>query len=83
MDVKGAAVYGRYSSEEQTGGESIEYQLERCREYVVKKGWSLDESNVFVDRARAFERRVQSGCVHRVELTCPPRMFPVLELGYG
>ena len=53
MDVKRAAVYGRYSSEEQTGGESIEYQLERCREYVAERSWSLDESNVFVDRARS------------------------------
>ena len=50
MDVKRAAVYPRYSSEEQTGGESIEYQLERCREYIAKQGWSVAEINVFVDR---------------------------------
>ena len=39
MDVKRAAIYARYSSEEQTGGESIEYQLERCREYIADQGW--------------------------------------------
>ena len=53
MDVKRAAVYARYSSEEQTGGESIEYQLERCREYIAKQGWSVAEINVFVDRAKS------------------------------
>jgi len=30
MKVTRAAIYARYSSDEQTGGESIEYQLERC-----------------------------------------------------
>ena len=53
MDVKRAAVYARYSSEEQTGGESIKYQLERCREYIAKQGWSVAEINVFVDRAKS------------------------------
>ena len=53
MDVKRAAVYARYSSEEQTGGESIEYQLERCREYIAKQRWSVAEINVFVDRAKS------------------------------
>ena len=51
--TKRAAVYARYSSDEQTGGESIEYQLERCREYITKQGWSLGEANVFVDRAKS------------------------------
>ena len=37
--TKRAAVYARYSSDEQTGGESIEYQLDRCREHVVEQGW--------------------------------------------
>ena len=53
MDGKRAAVYCRYSSDEQTGGESIEYQLERCREYVVEQGWSLDQAHVFIDMARS------------------------------
>ena len=53
MDVRRAAIFARYSSDEQTGGESIEYQLERCREYVVEQGWSLNETDVFIDRARS------------------------------
>ena len=48
-----AAIYARYSSDEQTGGESIDYQLERCREYIAKKGWSLDEDSIFIDEARS------------------------------
>jgi DNA invertase Pin-like site-specific DNA recombinase len=49
--TKRAAVYARYSSEEQTGGESIEYQLEQCVDHITKQGWSLGE--VFVDRAKS------------------------------
>ena len=48
-----AAIYARYSSDEQTGGESIEYQLERCKEHIQQQGWRLDEANVFIDRARS------------------------------
>ena len=35
--TKRAAVYARYSSEEQTGGESIEYQLEQCKDHITKQ----------------------------------------------
>ena len=48
-----AAIYARYSSDEQTGGESIDYQLERCREHIANQGWSLDEANIFIDEARS------------------------------
>jgi site-specific DNA recombinase len=48
-----AAIYARYSSDEQTGGESIDYQLERGREFVMKRGWSLDEGSIFIDEARS------------------------------
>ena len=48
-----AAIYARYSSDEQTGGESIDYQLEECREYIAKQGWTLDEANIFIDEARS------------------------------
>ena len=48
-----AAVYARFSSEEQTGGESIEFQLERCQEFITAQGWSLSDENVFIDRARS------------------------------
>ena len=53
MNETRAAIYARYSSEEQTGGESIEYQMERCRSHIAGQGWALDETNVFVDRARS------------------------------
>ena len=53
MRITKAAIYARYSSEEQTGGESIDYQLERCREFIAKQGWSLDEANVFIDEAKS------------------------------
>ena len=49
--TKRAAVYARYSSEEQTGGESIEYQLEQCKDHITEKDWSLGE--IFVDRAKS------------------------------
>ena len=48
-----AAIYARYSSDEQTGGESIEFQLERCREFITEQGWSLTDENVFIDRAKS------------------------------
>ena len=48
-----AAIYARYSSDEQTGGESIEYQLERCRAHIAEQGWSLKKENIFEDRARS------------------------------
>ena len=53
MRITKAAIYARYSSVEQTGGESIDYQLERCREFIAKKCWSLDEANIFIDEARS------------------------------
>ena len=53
MNVTRAAIYARYSSDEQTGGESIDYQLERCREYITGQGWSLPAESVFVDQARS------------------------------
>ena len=49
--TKRAAVYARYSSEEQTGGESIEYQREQCKDHITEKDWSLGE--IFVDRAKS------------------------------
>ena len=48
-----AAIYARYSSDEQTGGESINYQLEQCREYIANQGWALDEASIFIDEARS------------------------------
>ncbi len=53
MSVTRAAIYARYSSDEQTGGESIDYQLERGREFIAEQGWSLDEANIFIDEARS------------------------------
>ena len=53
MRITSAAIYARYSSEEQTGGESVEYQLERCREYVADQSWLLAEANIFIDEARS------------------------------
>ena len=48
-----AAIYARYSSHEQDGGESIDFQLERCQEHIRQNGWELDDSNIFIDRARS------------------------------
>ena len=48
-----AAIYARYSSLEQTGGESIEFQLERCRDYIEAEGLNLPDENVFVDEAKS------------------------------
>ena len=48
-----AAIYARYSSDEQTGGESIDYQLEQCREYIDNQGWSSDAGNIFIDEAKS------------------------------
>ena len=52
-EITRAAIYARYSSHEQDGGESIDFQLTRCKEYVEKQGWALDETNIFIDRARS------------------------------
>ena len=55
-------VYARYSSHEQDGGESIDIQLKGCREFIKEQGWSLAESNVFVDEAKSgtsTHRRVE------------------------
>lgn len=48
-----AALYARYSSHEQDGGESIDFQLRKGREYIEKQGWTLSDSNTFIDRARS------------------------------
>ena len=48
-----AALYARYSSHEQDGGESIDFQIRKGREYIEKQGWTLAESNIFIDRARS------------------------------
>ena len=48
-----AALYARYSSHEQDGGESIDFQLRKGREYIEKQGWILSDSNTFIDRARS------------------------------
>ncbi|MDP6779135.1 MAG: recombinase family protein [Candidatus Latescibacteria bacterium] len=53
MRTTRAAIYARYSSQEQTGGESIEYQLQRCREYIEAQGLVLPEESIFVDEARS------------------------------
>ena len=61
-----AAIYARYSSDEQTGGESIEFQLERCREFIVEQGWSLTDENVFIDRARSGTSTFRRGEFNRM-----------------
>ena len=48
-----AAIYARYSSHEQDGGESIDFQLRKCRNYIEAEGWTVPEENVFVDRAKS------------------------------
>ena len=48
-----AALYARYSSHEQDGGESIDFQLERCKSYIAEQGWSIEDSMLFIDQARS------------------------------
>lgn len=47
-----AAAYLRFSSDNQVGGESIEYQLEEVRKYADANGLTLDESHIYVDEAK-------------------------------
>ena len=53
VKTKIAAIYTRYSSHEQDGGESIEFQTRRCKEYIKNQGWKFSEENLFIDRARS------------------------------
>ena len=48
-----AAIYTRYSSHEQDGGESIEFQIAQCKEYIQNMGWTLNEDCIFTDRAKS------------------------------
>ena len=48
-----AAIYARYSSHEQDGNESIDSQLACCREFIQKQGWTVPETNIFIDKARS------------------------------
>ena len=50
---RSAAIYARYSSHEQDGGESIDLQIRKGTEYIARQSWSLPQDNVFVDRARS------------------------------
>ena len=47
-----AAAYLRFSSDNQVGGESIEYQLEEVNKYADANGLTLDESHIYVDEAK-------------------------------
>ena len=47
--MKRAAIYIRYSSENQRDGYSIEYQLEECKKYLETNGYELIE--VYIDEA--------------------------------
>ncbi len=51
--TRSAAIYARYSSHEQDGGESIDLQIRKGTEYIELQGWSLLHDNVFVDRAKS------------------------------
>lgn len=44
--------YARWSSLEQTKGSTLERQLENCREYIDRAGWSMT-SDPIVDRGRS------------------------------
>lgn len=44
-----AAVYVRYSSENQRDGYSVEYQTEECAKYIEAEGWAF--SKAYVDEA--------------------------------
>ena len=78
MRITRAAIYARYSSEEQTGGESVEYQLERCREYIAKQGWLLEEANVFVDRARSGTTTYRREAFNQMVAVAKDRPFDVV-----
>jgi hypothetical protein len=54
-----AAIYARYSSHEQDGGESIDFQRRKCEEYIGCNGWSLSEENVFVDKGESASPQVE------------------------
>lgn len=68
-----AAAYLRFSSDNQVGGESIEYQLEEVRKYADANGLTLDESHIYVDEAKTGKTRnaIRSNAVWQMPKTSP------------
>jgi len=48
--MKKAAIYARYSSENQRK-ESIDDQVASCRRYASQNEYKIDEQNIFTDEA--------------------------------
>ena len=47
-----AAAYLRFSSDNQKGGESIEYQLDAVRKYANEQNITLDDADIYIDEAK-------------------------------
>jgi len=77
-----AAVYARKSTEQNVADESksVARQVEHARAYAKQKGWTVDESRIFVDdgiSGAEFARR--QGFVRLMSSICPPT-FDVLVM---
>jgi DNA invertase Pin-like site-specific DNA recombinase len=77
-----AAIYARRSDDQNERDEdakSITRQVERARAYAERKGWTVDDANIFVDdgvRGAEFARR--QGYMRLLNAMKPRRPFSVL-----
>jgi DNA invertase Pin-like site-specific DNA recombinase len=55
-----AAVYARYSSENQRP-ESIEDQVSSCRKFAAEKGYAIPEEHIYADVAASGARKDRDG----------------------
>jgi DNA invertase Pin-like site-specific DNA recombinase len=71
-----AAIYARYSSENQRP-ESIEDQVSACRKLAVVKGYTLDDAQIYTNVAASGARKDRSG-LNALVLAAERHEFDVL-----
>jgi site-specific DNA recombinase len=71
--VSKAAIYIRWSTEDQGQGTTLDVQLEQCRQYCNRQGWYVPDDLVFIDDGYS------GGNLHRPALT---RLRSLVESGH-
>ena len=61
-----AAIYARYSSENQRP-QSIEDQISTCRQFAIKQGFSIEENHIYSDQAKSGANKDRHGLNSLIE----------------
>lgn len=49
IDPFKVAIYVRWSTDEQGEGTTLQIQLERCKQFILSQGWTINEDLIFID----------------------------------